>query len=928
MSGADRIKRLRALFDEAVALAPAERQALVERVAGEEPALADELRSLLAHDADPPAADRAIVDRVLPSAARLARRRSDHSPWPDIAGYRLLREIGHGGMGSVVLAEREDAQFRHQVAIKLVRGFPSGKLLDRFRRERELLATLRHPNIARLFDGGTTTAGQPWLAMEYVEGLSLDEWCRKHQPSLPRRLRLFQSLCSAVQHAHQKLIIHRDLKPGNVLVRDDDQPVLLDFGVGKLLDEDGAELQPTRTRMFTPAYASPEQLRGEPASTLSDIYALGLILFELLTGEALRQQSGTTSVRLPSRVVEVGEPWLRADARLLRGDLDNIARKALHDDPYRRYASAAAMAADIQAWFDGHPVTAAPDGWSYRLRKFVTRHPIAVAATTVAILALVLLSLRLVQERAQARLEAESANQAAIFLVDLLKSSSPEVMRGEALTLRSLLEQAEQALATRQFSRPEVKARLESALGDIYYSLGLAEPSIALLERAVTRASAADADRRVLAQAMRLLALSYVLADRFEDGQRVALEALALNRQVHPAGHPEIGHSLMNLGVAEQQLRHHDLALSYFREAQALFTDAGADYRENVASALHNQGWSMYMSRRFDEAESILEQTLALKNALLGPNHPSTLRTIRVLAQTEDELGRDEAAAERLADLLQREVSVLGELNLTVAETRNELANALHDLGRYDEATVHYRAAIAQYRELGSDSMFGYAIPVNNLASLHEEQERFADAEAGFRLALSVRVESGSPPWSVARGLHNLARLLLKTGRADEARGLAEQAWQIRSGFEPEHHVDRLDTLVLLARIERASDNPAAANEHLAAYRRLAGQATISPQRQAAMHQMLAEFAEADGDRATCLDEHRNALRTMLDNLSEDHPRIASQRVRLASVLVEGDAAQRQEAFALLEAARSPAERHLDQDGPTRRRIAALLSGR
>ena len=928
MNDAGRIRRLQQLFDEAVALAPTEREAFMARLGDAEPALLDELRALLAHDADSPGAERAIVEHVLPSAARLARRRSDHSPWPEIPGYRLLRELGHGGMGSVVLAEREDPQFRHQVAIKLVRGFPSGKLLERFRRERELLATLRHPNIARLFDGGTTVAGQPWLAMEFIEGLPLDEWCRQGKPSLQRRLRLFQSLCSAVQHAHQKLIIHRDLKPGNVLVRDDDQPVLLDFGVGKLLDEEGGELQPTRTRMFTPAYASPEQLRGEPASTLSDIYALGLILFELLTGEALRQQSGTTSVRLPSRVVEAGEPWLRADARLLRGDLDNIARKALHDDPYRRYASAAAMAADIQAWFNGHPVTAAADSWAYRVRKFVARHPLAVAATALSILALLGLSLRLVHERAQARMEAEGANQAAMFLVDLLKSSSPEAMRGQALTVRGLLERAQQSLATRQFSRPEVKARLEIALGDIYTSLGLVEPGIELLEQAVTRAGDDGSDPRVLAQGKRLLALAYVNADRFDDAQLVAAEALTLNRQLHPAGHPEIGHSLMNLGVAEQHLRQHDEALAHFTAAQALFAAAGVDYRENVASSLHNQGWSMYMTGRYDEAEPVLRQTLAEKAALLGPSHPSTLRSLRLLAQIEYRQGRLQAAAERLDDLLEREVQVLGAVNVTVAETRNELASTLHDLGRYDEAEAHYQSAIAVYVELDSQSMPAYAVPINNLASLHEEQERFADAEDGFRRSLALRIAAASQPWAVARARNNLARLLLVTGRLDEAREQAQQAWQIRGAFEPAQHPERLDGLMLLARLECATGNTDAAGQHLATWKQLAQQATLNSNRQVAMQRTLGECAAASGDRVANLDAQRKGLQLLLANLPDEHPRIASQRILLASLLVEGDAGQRQEAFELLEAAQSIAERHLAAEGPTRRRIAALHAAR
>ncbi len=922
MSRAERIRRLQALFDQALSLEPGAREALLGEVAAEDATLAAELRVLLANDADSQASDRAIVGRVAPSAMRLARRRSDHLPWPEIPGYRLLREIGHGGMGSVVLAEREDEQFHHRVAIKLVRGFPSARILERFRRERDLLATLRHPNIARLYDGGTTGSGQPWLAMEYVEGVSLDEWCRQQRPSLQRRLRLFQALCSAVQHAHQKLIIHRDLKPGNVLVREDDQPVLLDFGIGKLLDEEEGRNDATRTRMFTPAYASPEQLRGEPASTLSDIFALGLILFELLTGKPMRQGSEATSGRLPSRVAVEGEAWLRADARLLRGDLDNIVRKAVHDDPDRRYASAAALAADIQAWFDGHPVAAAPDGWLYRSRKFVARHPVAVAATIGTLAVLAVLSLRLVQERAQARLEAEGANQAATFLVDLLKTSSPEVNRSETLTVRGLLDQAEQALATRQFSRPEVKARLEMALGDIYNSLGLYENSVELLESAVRRARG---EARALGQARRMLALAYVSAGRFEDALRMAESALELNTQAYPPGHPEIGHTLLNLGVAKQHLRRHGEALAHFRAAQALFEGAGEEYRENVLSCMHNQGWSMYMANQYELAEPVLRRTLEAKEALLGPDHPSTLRTMRVLVQAAEAMGRPVEAAERGMELLRRQVGLVGEDSLTVAEIRSDLGSTLHDLGRYEDAEAQYRQAIDIYVRLESESLSAYAIPMNNLGNLYEDQERFAEAEAMYRRSLEVRIATGATPWSVARVYNNLGRLLLAAGRLDEAEAMAQEAWAVRSALEPEHHPERLDGLALLARVGNARGRRQDADELLAAWQRLARQTRLTPSRRVGMNRMLAEFARARADRASAVEATRMALAEMLGYLPPGHPRVAGQRIELARLLVDGDADARAEAARLVAQARATVERYYAEDGPTRRRLAELV---
>lgn len=794
-----------------------------------------------------------------------------------IGGWRLLREIGSGGMGSVFLAEREDREFRHQAAIKIVRGFPTAEILERFRRERELLATLRHPNIARLFDGGTTAAGQPYLVMEYVDGMPLDEWVRVRRPTLRQRLRLFQSLCAAVQGAHQQLIVHRDLKPGNVLVRGDGEPVLLDFGIGKLLGESESPDEATLFQALTPAYASPEQLRGGIATTLSDIYGLGLILFELLTGVALRKQKGDTTRLMPSSLATTGEDWLRADARLLRGDLDNIVRKALREEPERRYASAAALSADIEAWFQGRPVDAAPDSWTYRLRKFVARHPVSLGATVAALVALSVLSLRLAAERdralalqEEARLEAEGANQSAEFLVALFDRASPEVTRGRELGVRELIRQAGEEMAGRDFNRPEVKARLQTALGRIYISLGLSGDAATMLESAVAlaRHQEGGADPHVLIPALRHFARACDLLERDSSGLAAATEALELARRHLAADDLEIAHVLQTLGVAEENQDLHEQALAHFREAEQRFIAAGPEHTAHVGAALHNQGWALSRHGRDDEALPILERAMQLKREALGDRHPSLLYTLDAMGRTRAHLRDFEGALKDLRASLELAIQVLGQPSARVAASWLELGSLLQDIGRYEEAEQAYLASIEQHREVDGEGSAAQAIAINNLATLLEDMGRFDEAAVRFRQALAMRIAGGANPRAIARGQANLARLLVELDADAEATEMAEAAWIVREPLTPADLGERLDSQLLLARLDVRAGRLDAARRRIAQVRTDAGDIDGAlPQIRARLAQSERELALADSDAAAAreaLEREREALREFL----------------------------------------------------------------
>jgi serine/threonine-protein kinase len=441
-------------------------------------------------------------------------------------------------MGSVFLAERADREYQARVAIKLIRGFPTAAALDHLRRERQLLADLVHPHIARLLDGGTTPEGQPYLVIEYIEGLPLLRWCAERQPPLAVRLAVFQQLCWAVHYAHQKLIVHRDLKPGNVLVRADDTPVLLDFGIAKAIAAVPDGERPTELRACTPDYASPEQLAGGPLTTATDVYGLGLILYELLCGQAY-QSGGQPLPWRESRprlvAARAAAAWLRAEAAAIGGDLEHVVRRALADEPTRRYSSAAALATDLERHAAGLPVEAGPDRLGYRMAKFVRRHRLGVATGVLVFAALLGAAAWLATERARAlraerraEAEARAAHRVTDFLLQAFEDADPEMTRGEERSARELLDRGSELALRTLTDEPAIRARLLAALGEIYGNIGVPTRSVELLRKAERLSRATHAPPLELAHVLHLACKAYYDTAEFAAAQAACGESLDL----------------------------------------------------------------------------------------------------------------------------------------------------------------------------------------------------------------------------------------------------------------------------------------------------------------------------------------------------------------------------------------------------------------
>lgn len=540
---AERWTRLECLFHAVIDLDPAERARYLD-AQGVDAELRKEVEGLVSASRK---TGTGISDQIGEQAESIRSAAAELQAGEALDVWRIVRKLAEGGMGAVYLAERADAQFQQTVAIKLLRAnLSSPALAERFRQERQLLASLTHPNVARLYGGGTTARGMPYLVMEYVEGPSLDRWCESLR--IPERLRLFQKLCAAVQAAHQNLIVHRDIKPSNVLVGKDGEPKLLDFGIAKPVADEAAE-PGTQTvlgqRMFTPEFASPEQIRGERVTTASDVYSLGVTLYVLLAGCSPYERWRTTPLDLQRAICETDpqRPSLAVTGsgstrpkpelgRQMRDDLDHIVMMAMRKEPGLRYASPAALAEDIQRFVDGLPITARAGSRRYRWGKFLRRNALSLSAAAgvlITITALVVFyTQRLRTERDTAETERAAAEQTAQFMVSLFDNANPNRARPDLLA-RDVLQSGAARVETELADQPLIAARLLMSIGRAYWAMALYEDGEQRMRRALELGRAKlPSDDLQLAELVREFGMSMLERERYEDGERLANEALAI----------------------------------------------------------------------------------------------------------------------------------------------------------------------------------------------------------------------------------------------------------------------------------------------------------------------------------------------------------------------------------------------------------------
>jgi len=773
----DRWDRINALFSDALELPAPERENFLRTAAAGDEELLKAVRVLLASDAE---AARVLGESATGFAAPLLRLEANE---PDeaveateVGPYRLIREIGRGGMGTVYLAERADRQFERRVAVKRVkRGLDTDEVLQRFRYERQILASLQHPNIAALFDGGATEDGRPYLVMEYVDGQPIDRFCDSMRLEVEARLALFRTVCRAVQHAHGSLVVHRDLKPSNILVTAEGVPKLLDFGIAKLLDEvpaDGSPHTRTGVRVLTPEYASPEQIDGGPVTTASDVYALGVVLFQLLTGRRPfeRDERGRTTparraadtlpdrpstvaaraagalgasgpARTPHEVAAARSTTPDRLRRRLAGDLDTVVLKALAPEPGRRYPSVQALLDDLERHLAGRPVSARADTLAYRAGKFLRRHRAGVAAAAAIVLSLTGGMGVAMWQAEQAARERDTAEQVTAFLEGLFRASNPFAAQPERLdTLRvaALLERGVARVESDTALQPAVQARMLATLGEVYRGMGQTDRAQPLLER-----------------------------------------ALALRAGVHGPVHADVASSQVGLGMLLRQRGDHETAEPLLREALATRRRLLGGAHPSVAEALHELGTLLRFTRRRSEAEDLLRESVAIRRGLPGPRDELAAGLLGLSALAGDR--GDHAEAERLGrESISLHRSVYGEDHPKLATALLSLATLLEQDGRVDAARPLVEESIRIYGGATGTPHPHLPSALDLLARVQLGVGRAAEAEPAARESLRLRLGAfGDRHPAVLPGYATLGTVLRARGRPAEAEPLFRRAVEV-----------------------------------------------------------------------------------------------------------------------------------------------------
>lgn len=825
---AERWQRIEEIFQTALDCEPTQRAALLDSACGDDRELRAEVESLLeSHDQSSPTASSAFNDgmRLLEHHAERLREGERIGP------YRVIREIGRGGMGSVFLAARADEAFQKLVAIKIIRrGLDTDDILRRFRSERQILAKLDHPNITRLLDAGSTDGGLPYFVMEYIDGEPIDQYCDGHKLNTTERLKLFQAVCAAVGYAHQNLVIHRDIKPGNILVTNEGVPRLLDFGIAKLLAAEPETIDSTLTiaRRLTPEYASPEQLRGEPITTVSDVYSLGVLLYVLLTGrrpyhastknlEDLTNAVISEEPERPSAVVfraenvqltpesvsATREGTAERLRRRLQGDLDNIVLMALRKEPERRYASADRLSEDISRHLGNLPVIARRDTPGYRITKFVRRHAAGVsAAVLISVILIAGIATTLWQahvarkERDHARLEQAKADRIKSFLTDMLSYSSPDytssnLNKNRDAKVSEVLDQAAKRAESELSDQPEVRAAVQSTIGGVYAEQGRyeqAEAMLRLARRETIQLYGHDSNETV--EVSDALANALLENGKPTEADSLFREDIDTERKLEVKGQAnpkDMAYVLAGYGSMLDQ-RNDRSADSYLREA--LKYTSGFTGKDRVFVAMIYNDLSNEAGYRGDsvERERYVRASLDEYNRLPPGVYVEKAVTLSNLGALLISKGRLSEAEPFVREGLQLRLKVFGNAHLGTAGAFNRLSDLLYRQGKYIEAEKAAQDAIDVYKRAlqTPENNVLYSNPFLEMGLILDKLGNFRDAERSIRQALEIRsrlLSKGNLQITAAQQV--LGEFLVTRKRYAEAEPLLVESYQSLQATTP-----------------------------------------------------------------------------------------------------------------------------------------------
>ena len=758
--------KLEELYFAVIEMDESQRTVFLDKACANNPTLRREIEGMLNADADSMAL--ALENRVL---------NSDNIPDIDpekaigtrIGPYCLDQLIGEGGMGEVYLAHRADEQYKQNVALKRVRpGYRSSEMMARFRIERQVLAKLTHPNITQLLDGGIDDEGRPYLVMQYIEGTPITTFCDTHRLSIEDRIQLFRVVCSAVQHAHQNLVVHRDLKPSNILVTEKGDVKLLDFGIAKLLNPEVVDLSmpvtQSQMRLMTPEYAAPEQVKGETITTATDVYALGVLLYELLAGRRpyrIKKKVHAEIERIicdetPSRpstalmhaedveaktegtAIQISQARRTGLSRLrkaLRGDLDNIVMMALRKEPDRRYVSAEQFSEDLSRYLSGRPVAAQKDTLKYRIGKFTQRNRVGVGVSLLVLIMAMAFTLSTIQqsreiaaERDRAQIEAEKATQVSNFMIDLFDSADPNQSDGEPVTVEQILQNGAQKIETELAEQPEVQADLLVDLGRVHRRVGLLEESLVLFKKSrVLRDSLYGPDHELTAHS--IMRIGDILAEKgeFNEAESELLKALAIQRKSLEPWHSDFAITLNALAI-----------INYHR-------------------------------RNLDSAEVYMSETVEVRRRNVGKEEGvlALLKDMSGLAAIQVGAGKDSLAEKNLEDALAFADTLGIKKHVVLASVLNNLGSVKIKQKKLDEAEALIQQALGMRRDLFGNTHSSIPPALNNLAMIHQKKGSLEEAERYSREGVELqRIIGGAV---VGRALYNYGMILVDLKRFEDA---------------------------------------------------------------------------------------------------------------------------------------------------------------
>ncbi|MEE9431373.1 MAG: serine/threonine-protein kinase [Melioribacteraceae bacterium] len=788
-------------FEQAIMLKENERISFLKQKCGDNKELFEEVVSLLEADEN--------IHSILEKKASEIINIEDNLNFvgQNIGNYKLIEEIASGGMGTVFLAERSDGVFNQKVALKIIKpGLSTIPIIRRFQQERQILANLQHPNIARLFDGGVTEDRRPFFTMEYVDGIAIDKYCDEQKLTINERLKLFSKICDTVKYAHNNLVIHRDLKPSNILVKKDGNIKLLDFGISKVLsaEENTNDLPPltqTEINLMTPEYSSPEQIKNNKVSVSTDVYSLGLILYKLLSGKAAHNFKTRTyieyerviceqTITKPSTILLKSEKDSEEDATLIisenrktqpkklkkniSGDLDNICMMALRKDPERRYTSVEMFSNDISRYLNHLPIVASKESFFYSSKKFVVRNKKIVsmaAALFVIVNSLIFYyTFKLKTERDRATIEAKKSEQVTAFLEELFLVAGPDESKGETITARELLDRGALKISKELNSQPEVKTNLLFAIGKTYQNLGLYKHAEELFLESKIITKNQLKNNKSYVESLLNLANLYRLDGKYELAKDLLLESVTLCKKKYAENYSLLGDVYLSLGGYFYEVGDYKQCEINYNKAENLYRKHFGDEDVKVADAMFEKAHLEYEKGNLEKAEEVYTEVLKVYLSIYSKESTDVATVQNALAQVFRHMGNYKKSSDFYEKSIRTRKKLLGKNHPDVALSLNHFSRLYYFQEMYDKAEPLVRESLKIRKELFDENHPEVIASKSSLAGVLAKKKKYKEAEVLYKSAYnSVIIKLGeSHPYSGAI-YGNIGKVLLDQKKYEEA---------------------------------------------------------------------------------------------------------------------------------------------------------------